>query len=83
MEKSDCIKLMSFFLERHLLRLLVDEGTLTAEEYAGILQIAQTPGNYVVILNCAENHWINMNSCDMLVLPQGNHKTRRSKECQT
>ena len=44
MEKSDCIKLMSFFLERHLLRLLVDEGTLTAEEYAGILQIAQTQG---------------------------------------
>ena len=42
MDQTDFIGLMSDIWERHLLRLLVDEGTLTAEEYAGILQIAQT-----------------------------------------
>lgn len=41
MEKSDCIKLMNFFLERHLLCLLLNEGMLTAEEFFGILQIAE------------------------------------------
>jgi hypothetical protein len=44
MDQTDFIRLMSDIWERHLLRLLVDEGTLTAEEYAGILQIAQTQG---------------------------------------
>ena len=42
MDQTDFIRLMSDIWERHLLRLLVDEGTLTAEEYAGILRIAQT-----------------------------------------
>ena len=42
MDQTDFIRLMSDIWERHLLRLLVDEGTLTAEEYAGILKIAQT-----------------------------------------
>ncbi len=41
MDQTDFVRLISEILERHLLRLLVDEGTLTAEEYAGILQIAQ------------------------------------------
>ena len=44
MDQTDFVRLISEILERHLLRLLVDEGTLTAEEYADILQIAQTQG---------------------------------------
>lgn len=44
MDQTNIIRLMTDIWERHLLRLLVDEGTLTAEEYAGILQIAQMQG---------------------------------------
>ncbi len=44
MDQTNFIRLMNDILERHLLLLLVDEGTLTAEEYADILQIAQTQG---------------------------------------
>ena len=44
MDQTDFVRLISEILERHLLLLLVNEGELTAEEYAGILQIAQAQG---------------------------------------
>ena len=45
MSTNDCIQAMNFYWEAQTLRVLRDLGILTAEEYIGILKVAERQGN--------------------------------------